>query len=335
MHTRTFERRLTPWALAASILFLAFAQTAAGQDVSTAYRRAITSADLMVAVAEGFFEDEGLNLSARSWNGSVETLPLLAKGDMSFLVTGVFGPAYVNVIERGARIRLVRARSILPAEGCSYRAFLARNELLDSGRLTDPASLRGLRVALDPTAGSYYPWMALLESGGLTRRDVTVLRLPNEAKAAAFERGAVDVVETGEPRIRRIEALGAARVWLPVGKILRDRQSTYLLFGKDLLDERPEVGHKVMRALDRGIDQYLDPAMRSRNAQIIAEASGLSIDEVQEMCWPQWSRDGVVNTEQIDAMQEWAIRERILDAHVPAEQLIDPRFLRSSPSTSP
>lgn len=318
--------------LCVALLLGVIAPPTNAQALRTAYRKAITSADLMIAVAEGFFEDEGIDLEARSWNGSVETLPLLANGKISFLVTGIFSPAYVNVIDRGARIRLVRARSLLPAEGCGYRAFIARPELLDSGRLTDPSSLRGLRVALDPTAGSYYPWAVLLQSGGLTRDDVTVIRLPNEAKAAALERGVIDVIETGEPRIHRIESMGAGRVWLSVGEVLPDRQSTYLLFGKELLDDRPDLGKKVMRALDRGIDQYLDPAKRSRNAQIIAEASGLAVQDVREMCWPQWSRDGVVDMHQIDAMQTWAIGERILDRRVPASSLIDGRFLRDSDS---
>ena len=323
LFNQTIAKALGPLLLAGALTSVGEAQT-----VRTAYRKAITSADLMIATAEGFFEDEGLDLEARSWNGSVETLPLLASGKISFLVTGVFSPAYVNVIDRGARIRLVRARSILPAEGCGYRAFIARPELLQSGRLKEPSSLRGLRVALDPTAGSYYPWMALLRSGGLTRDDVTVIRLPNEAKASALERSVIDVVETGEPRIRRIESMGTGKVWLSVGQVLPDRQSTYLLFGKELLDDRPEVGKGVVRALDRAIDQYLDPSKRARNAQIIADASGLTVAEVQEMCWPHWSRDGVVDMEQIDAMQTWALEEKILDRRVPASSLIDTRFLR-------
>lgn len=319
-------------AIAAMLLLLAGLESLSAQaTVGTAYRRQITSADLMIAVAEGFFEDEGIELDARSWEGSVETLPMLSRGSLSFLVTGIFSPAYVNVIERGARIRLVRARSILPAEGCNYRAFLARPELLDSGRLTDPESLRGLRLAVDPTGGSYYPWMKLLEAGGLTTKDVEVQRVPSEARLAALERGLIDVVETGEPRIQRIVERGVGRVWLPIGRLLPDRQSTFLLFGSDLLDERPDVGHSVVRALDRGIDQYLDPAKRSRNAQIIADGSGLTLEQVESMCWPAWSRDGVIDMEQIDAMQAWAIDVGLLDRQVPASKLIDTRFLRPKP----
>lgn len=333
MNINSNHRRLRfaqPWIAAILVLFCC-AESLTAQAVTSAYRRQITSADLMIAVAEGFFEDEGLDLEARSWNGSTETLPMLSKGALSFVVTGVMSPAYINVIDRGARIRLVRARSILPAEGCSYRAFVARNELLDSGRLTDPASLRGLRVALDPTAGSYYPWMMLLRAGGLTRADVRPQRLPQEAKQAALERGLIDVVEIGEPRIQQAVDAGIGRPWLPVGHLLPDRQSTFLLFGSDLLDERPDVGRRVVRALDRGIDQYLDPNQRTRNAQIIAEASGLPLDQIEKMCWPGWSRDGSIDIEQLDHLQEWAIAEGILDRRVPASNLIDTRFLRSNP----
>ena len=301
------------------------------EKVVFAYRQEITSPDVIIALEEGYFEEAGLQPEVVTWNGGMETLPLLAQGRIDFMPTGVFSVAEVNVIQRGARIRLVRARSMHTTGRCDYRSFVARSELLDSGRLRDLASIKGLRLSTSRTQTDFYYWATLLERAGLELDDVILNHIGGNGLPVALHRDLVDVGVPGEPSLAQALAGGHAKIWIPVSQILPNRQNSFLLFGPNLLDQRPEVGRKVLAALHRAVAQYLDPARYERNVEIFARHTRMPAEDVRAMCWPGWSANGVIDLPALEEFQRWARSEGFIDAVVAAAGLVDQRFLPASP----
>jgi ABC-type nitrate/sulfonate/bicarbonate transport system substrate-binding protein len=326
------SRRAALVAAAVSLLWAAIATPLTALDkVVFAYRPEITSPDVIIAIEEGYFEEAGLETEIVTWNGGMETLPLLAQGRIDFMPTGIFSVADVNLISRGARVRLVAARSMHTTGRCDYRSFVARNELLDSGRLHDLASIKGLRVSTSRTQTDYYYWATLLEEAGLEFDDVVVNGAAAASLPVALSHDLVDVGVPGEPTLSQALATGKARIWIPVSRILPNRQNSFLLFGPNLLDQRPAVGRKVVAALQKAVTQYLDPARYERNVEIFARHTRAPADVVRAMCWPGWSPDGVIDLPGLEKFERWAHSEGFIDTVVPAEGLIDRRFLPSSP----
>ena len=153
----------------------------------------IYAADLLIALDEGYFEAQDLDVEIVAWSNSTAMLPALAHGEIDFSTTSSLSPSYINLIQRGAQIRLVAARSVHQVGACPYVAFVARSELIDSGRLSDLSSLRGLRIATTRTAPSFYYWARLLERAGLTTDDVVLKSVPDDLKVEAIARDLVDV----------------------------------------------------------------------------------------------------------------------------------------------
>jgi ABC-type nitrate/sulfonate/bicarbonate transport system substrate-binding protein len=315
------------WLLRAGLAAALATPVAALDKVVVAYRQEITSADIFIALEEGFFAQEGVEIEAVTWNGGMESLPLLAQGRIDFMPTGTFSVAYVNLIQRGGRVRLVRARGVHTAGRCDYRSFIARSELIDSGQLDDLSAIRGRRVSASRTDNAYFYWAMLLEKAGLTFDDVTLNFVATSGLQMAISRGLVDVGVQGEPALARTLESGDAKIWIPINRILPDYQASFLLFGPSLLDERPEVGRRVVAALQKAVDQYLDPAKYERNVEILARRTRMPAEEVRAMCWPGWSADGVIDRKQLDAFQRWARGEGFIDAVVASEDLVDSRFL--------
>ena len=304
--------------------------SAAGDKVVLRVAKRLSSVVAHIALAEEYFADEGLDIELFWADSSVMVIPSLAQGKVDVSTTGQFDASFINVIERGARIRLVAARTVHATDSCGYFSFVARSDLIDSGRLEEPAALRGLRVATERTAGSYYYWSLLLASSQLTLDDVEVVDVPHPAVPSALALGRIDVASQAEPWQTRSVQTGHAGIWKSVADVLPNHQSSFLVFGRRLLDDRPDLGHRFMSAYIRAVGQYVAEGKSPRNIEIVASQTKMGRDELREMCWPQAVTDGQIDPLSLQQYQEWALEEGLIDAIVPLEQLVDDRFLPPS-----
>ncbi len=292
----------------------------------------IWAADLLIGIEEGYFAAQGLDVEIVAWSSSTAMLPALAHGEVDFSTTSSLSPSYINLIQRGAPIRLVAARSMHQVGACPYVAFVARSELIDSGRLNDLASLRGLRIATARTAPSFYYWARLLERAGLTTDDVVFKNVPDDLKVEAIARDLVDVTSTIEPKVTKLVSSGDGKIWLPMAAATPDRQNTFLLFGPRLLRER-DLGRRVMAAYLAGRAQFLE-GKTDRNVRILAARTHMEPDEVRRICWPAQSADPRIDPAGLEDFQKWALGEGLIDAIVPFSTLVDDGFLVPAPSSS-
>jgi len=313
--------------LVATTAMVAHAETKDLEKVTFANHAYLSAAVGYIAQDLGFFEEEGLEVEFLRLNSASASLPSLSQGKIDVAVTGQISPRYINVIQRGGRIRLVAARSIYAANGCGYAAFVARSDLLDSGRLSDPASLRGLKIATERTSSGYYYWARMLERAGLGLDDVELHPIPMFAKLDAMAKGLIDVATTSEPWTTRLVQSGHARLWFPIGYVLPDHPGTFMVFGRRLIEERRDLGRRLMAAYMRAARLYIQESKSQRMVEIIARYTKLDPQELREMCWPPWSEDGRIDARALEEYQEWALEEDLIDAIVPFAELVDESFL--------
>lgn len=322
---------------AALIGCAASSEDAALDKVTLTSNSWLSSAVEHIALDGGFFAEEGLDVEFIAWHRGGAALPALSEGDLDVAVTAPLNPRYFNVIQRGGRLRLVAARAVYDPYGCPYAAFIARPELLESGRLGDAASLLGLRLSGSRSGTTSYAWDRLLTSGGLTSSDVEMHYIPHEAKLDSFANNRVDVATASEPWTTRLLHSGHARVWRKLADVLPGRQSTYLLFGQRILDERRDLGRRFLRAYQKAARAYSTLGKTEQHLEIVARRTQLDRDELLEMCWPPWSEDGRIDPFTLQEYQEWALERGLIDAIVPFESLVDEWFLDQidePPSTS-
>src|SRR6185503_17032973 len=155
-----------------------------------------------------------------------------------------------------ARLRLVAAGIVNAPGDCGYSSFLARPELIDSGRLDQPGGLRGLRIDTEPTATSYYAWSRLLAQAGLTMKDVEIVDVPSTGRMEAFSRQLVDLSTITEPWRTRLVRSGHARLWRKESDALPNAQMSFVVFGSRLLDERRDLGVRFLAAYQHAVRDY-------------------------------------------------------------------------------
>jgi NitT/TauT family transport system substrate-binding protein len=295
----------------------------------------LSSAVGYIALERGFFADEGLDVELVVWNRDGATLPALAQGAIDVTTSGHLGPKYFNVVARGGRVRFVAAAAVYATDGCPYYAIVARRELVESGRLTDFASLRGLRISSERTAATYYVWSRVLAGAGLSMDDVELVDIPATTKLDALARGLIDVTTASEPWVTRLVASGHGTIWHPISDVLPEHQSTYVMFGSRLLDERPDLGRRFLAAYLRAVAAYLDEGKSERHLEIVARATRHDRAQLEAMCWSPWSRDGRIDRSTLDEFQRWALAEGLVDRSIDVESMIDESFLPGVEAAEP
>jgi NitT/TauT family transport system substrate-binding protein len=287
------------------------------------------TAPFYIAQAEGYFADENLDVEFVRLARNIDAIPALAQGEVS-VGAGQVTVAVLNAIAAGADIRVVGGTGHLAADGCTFHGFIVRRELVTGGGAVDAEVLRGRRVELDIALPHAYWLDRALQPLGLEIADLEVVDLPMTALVDAFHAGTYDLTGLDEPRLTRLLASGDAVLWKATQQIVPDYPQSVLLFGPDLLEERPDVGRRFLSAYRRAIRQY-NQGKTPRNLDILSTAMRLSRNELAAMCWVAMDDDARIRTAGLGDYQRWALQRGLVNRVVADDELVDRRFTAEAP----
>ena len=281
----------------------------------------LTWAPIMIADAEGFFRDEGVELEYVMPGSAQEDLVAFLSGNVD-VMSGPIHSAFFSAITHGAKVKIVAGQGFLARDGCTFYGIV---------RKADNSSIKRLRASRD----GYTRYIAarMLETAGIDINKLDVMRVPDPVALRSFEKGSIDAIATSEPLLTRLESVGT--LWLTAEKIVPDFQWGAISFGERLLYKDRETGLRFLRAYSRGVAQY-QQGKTERNVAIISKELGDSPDLIRKACWIAFRPDLRVNWQSIEEFQEWAKREGLQQQIVSRDQAMDSTFLTHIPrSTAP
>ncbi len=269
MTTKRPPRRLLPAAIgAAAALAAMFALPASSQDLeqitfAQPSPSAINSYPVFVAIGEGYFADEGLEVAVEAVNGSASVLQAMSAGQAQF---GRPGPAPVL----GARARgvdavfiyNVAARTnfgIVVAEDSEYQAI---------------EDLKGTVIGTGTADGAEVGFARnVLTGSGMGEGDYEFLTVGDGGPAtAAFTRGDIAAYSASVADAAILTQRG-----LPVRDITPDEFQKFFGNGLatmgDTIRDNPELVEKFVRAFMRGHAFALDDANRDTVLAHLAEGN--------------------------------------------------------------
>jgi len=318
------------------LLALAACGESRGQDTLVHLRVAtapwLAFAPLHVAVAEGYFAQEGLDVELVRMAGTEVAVPLLIDGSVDVL-PGNLAPGVLNAIARGARVRLVGKVQDPVTGGCSSIAILARPGLVDSvGDRMAPGSVR--RISLNRQIAMRYLADVALAAMGIALDSLEVVDVPTAAQAEALASGAVDAALAGEPFLSRTLQARKGDLWIPIVDMIPDAEISLLFFGRRLLEEDRDAGVRFLVAYHRALRQLAE-GKTERNLALIAEATGDDPELLRKACLPFGPTDGRVRMASVMRFQEWAAGRGLLDQVVPEDALWDSSFIERANRSGP
>lgn len=224
---------------------------------------------------------------------------------------------------KGVDLRIVAVLDV--SEGAD--AVMAR------AGITQPAHLRGRRIAVEDNAMGVVMLDAVLQAASLRVEDVVKVPITADQSVMMFQAEKVDAVVTFEPWVSQLEALGAARVYDSAR--VPERIVDVLAVRQEVLVKRPKAVARLVAAHYEALALFRrDPVQASRlmaprlqltPEEVPASFRGLRLPDAaacREMLRPGGRFEGTVQ-----ALQKLMVERRLLERSVSFGQLVDTRFL--------
>ncbi|MBE6054008.1 MAG: ABC transporter substrate-binding protein [Clostridium sartagoforme] len=208
--------------------------------------RSVFYAPMYVAINEGLFEEEGLEIDLSTGQGADKTMQQVLSKNADIGFSGPEQVIYIN--NQGREDYPVVFAQLTQTDG----SFLVGREENDNFKWTD---LKGSEVIGGRPGG--VPQMAFeyaLKLNGLDpKNDINmVTNIDFTATSGAFKAGTGEYVTLFEPTASMLEKEGSGRIVASIGAEVGDLPYTCFFVTKSYMDENPEVIQSFTNAIYKG-----------------------------------------------------------------------------------
>lgn len=291
---------------------------------------------IYVALQKGYFAQQGIEIEFVPFDSAAKMVPALATGQLD-IGSGAPGAGFFNSIARGIEILIVADKgAVTPKQ--SYMAWVARKELVEKGALKQPKDLKGLKVGLPATGITPHVELGkLLESGGLTEKDVEIKLLPFNQVIAALQSGGVDVSALIEPFVTKAEELKVGARWKSSGDVYPNHQVAAIFYAPSFVQKHPDAAKDFMVAYLKGVRDYNDAFVkgdarkRAEVIEILAQSTPVKDKPLYDkMQMPYLNPNGYVNVQSIKADQDWFVKMGLVTKPIDVDKIIDHSFVQAA-----
>jgi NitT/TauT family transport system substrate-binding protein len=285
----------------------------------------LTMAPVHLAVERGYFEQAGVDVSLVEIANSAQVLLLLAGGEVDASLNSLTS-SFLNAVVRGAKVRIVAGRTVL-STACETgdRLYVRRRDFPEG--LKDIRRLRGMRIAISRKATVTEFFLdTMLESAGMSQRDLHVSTLARAEAVAALIGGRIDAVMDHQFE-RDVQEVTRQVIRGPrVAEFFPRFQYAHVLFGAKVLAEDLSQGEGLLAGYLRGSREFL----RGRTPKYMddfARANKLDPERTRGVCRDFYTPDGSIQTGDLDRFIAWSGKKGYVTAPLQAADLVDARFL--------
>lgn len=275
---RTLLRSVAAAATAASLVFTATAcannagSADAGKGADASSIRMGTQPWLgyglwYVAEDQGYFTEEGLNVTIDSFDTDADVNAALASGKLD--MASVASHTALQFIENGVDVTIV---AVLDA------ATTADAIIVDDS-INSVADLKGKKIAYEEGATSELLLGDVLDQNGMTFDDVDKVPMGADEAGTALIAGQVPAAVTYEPYVSTAVNQGDNVKVLTSAAEHEGLISDVLVVRNDVLKEKKEAVEDVIDAWDESYDYYQSNTADAQ--RIVAEGVGSNVDELK------------------------------------------------------
>ncbi|MGG7143420.1 ABC transporter substrate-binding protein [Clostridium nigeriense] len=208
--------------------------------------RSVFYAPMYVAINEGFFEEEGIEIDLSTGQGADKTMQQVLSKNADIGFAGPEQTIYIN--NQGREDYPIIFAQLTQTDG----AFIVGREANEDFKWTD---LKGAEVIGGRPGG--VPEMAFeyaLKLNGLDpKTDVNlVTNIDFTATSGAFKAGTGEYVTLFEPTASMIEKEGSGHIVASIGKEVGNLPYTAFFATKSYIDENPEIIQRFTNAIYKG-----------------------------------------------------------------------------------
>ena len=324
--------------LVGSLMLAAPARAAERAHVTVGVANSMTDAAAYLAQANGYFRDEGLEVSFLPFDSAARMIAPFASGDLD---VGGGGPSagLYNAVARGIGVKIVADKN-RATPGRGVQPLIVRRDLVESGRFKSLADLKGLKVATAAPGSSASPTLErALRLGGLKEADIDHVFMGFPQQAVALENKAIDAALIAEPSASQAVASGAGVRFIGDDEIYPNHQLAVIFYGSAFIEKRRDVALRYMRVFLRGVRAYNDAIVDGRldnprgEKVIDALADNIPLSDkalYRRLIAPACDPDGNVNVASLQEDVDFFRRNGDVQSPIDLTQALDTSFARAA-----
>jgi NitT/TauT family transport system substrate-binding protein len=291
------------------------------------------AAGFLLAQDNGYFAEEGLNVTFDIGNGSVEVIPRVATGAYQM----GFGDinSLIKFLDEDASQPI---KAVMMVYDKPVFSVIGRKSL---GITDDPKSLEGKKLGAPPPDGAFAQWPAFVEAAGIDTSAITLESIGFPVREPMLASGDVDgVFGFAFSVILNLKANGVPDEDISTILFADHGLNLYgnsVMVNEAFAEENPDVVKGVLRALAKGFaDAVADPAAgaaavlaRNETLNIDTETARLSMANEMNIKTPYVIENGFgdVDPERLAASIETLKISMGLKGNVTADEVFDAQYL--------
>ncbi|MGY1786652.1 ABC transporter substrate-binding protein [Geodermatophilus sp. SYSU D00698] len=262
-------------------------------------------APIYLGVQQGFFEEEGIDLTLETAQGGAAIVPAVLNQEYQFGFSNM--TSLLTAASQGLPLEVVVAGAASTGEqGADYSAVLTRP---DSG-ITDAADLAGRTVAVNTLGniGTTTINVSVRAAGG-DPATINYVELPFSEMPAALEQGDVDAIWGTEPFLTIGTRAGAVVVASNFVDAADDLTVAGYFTSRPFAAENADVVERFTAAMERSLE-YASANPEAARA-VLSEYTEIDQAVIDTMVLPAWGPE--VNRESVERLAELGVQDGLLD----------------------
>ena len=287
--------------------------------VRFAYQDRVADAASMIAVEQGFFRDEGLEVEPMVFSSGPACSETLLSGSADI---GTMGDTTAVIAIARSPVKIIASHG-----GGEHRHRIVVGK--DSA-IRSPADLVGKRLAVKKGTSTYGGLLVWADSVHLDLAKVKVTEMRPEDMAEALMSGAVDAIVASEPTPSVMEQRGGRELATLGG--LGNTYPILLVSRSEFLSTHPETVTSFLRAMRRAAEFIQDHPEQA--AEIVSAKSGLSAEVAGRAMGHHYYAVQLDEETRasLDRIAEFLVAEKMLESMPDFSQGIDEACLRAASS---
>ncbi|WP_007026162.1 ABC transporter substrate-binding protein [Saccharomonospora iraqiensis] len=271
-------------------------------------------APVYLGVEQGFFADQGLDVTLESSQGGAAIVPGVVSEEFEFGFSNVTSLLLAGA--KGLPLEIVGAGNYSTGEqGDDFSGVVVP----EGSDITDASGLSGKTVAVNTlqNIGDTTVRQSVEQAGG-NPDEVNFVELPFPEMPGALAEGRVDGAWLVEP----FRTIAMNQGGTEIASNLVDTQDNLMISSyftsKQLRQSDPELVERFTTALNRSLDYAENNPDRAREA--ILDYTEIDPAVAEEMTLPKWSSE--INTGTVERLAELALEDGLVDEKVDTEALL-------------
>ena len=295
----------------------------------------LTTLPLMIAVDEGFFAEQHLDIKVVLSSGTSATLvPSLARGDLD-ISNLTANPSFFNQVSQGFDAKLFAAGSEEHKGWNSTLWLVQRQEVWDAKSIRTPADLRGKHFDGGPPSGYInYTARAVLAAGHLTPNDLHFTeRFVSPANWLASLRNVNEVQALYEPTVTQMELEGIGHRWISTADVMPNFQQGYIAASGAFLKNHPDEIRRFLTAYFRAcaVINNARGKWTPEMVRILAKYSSMSPEMIRHIPTPPYFGEfGELNKPMLERVQHFWHTQGLVTSELPIDGVIDSSFIAAA-----